>query len=136
MALRESFAKLARGLSRTRENLGGRLRAVLRPGQPLDEATLEELEAGLLAADLGPALTAQVIEAVRRDGGRSGGGAGAGGGGAGGGSGEGAGWGRKGVSGGGRALKKKKKKERGCLDEGSTHISTRGKSSNEKIKKN
>jgi fused signal recognition particle receptor len=65
------FKKLARGLSRTRENLAATLQTVV--GAPeLDEDALEDLEASLLAADLGPELADEVIRAVRS---RSGGGA-------------------------------------------------------------
>lgn len=60
-----SFGKLLRGLARTRENLSDRLKVVL--GSPkIDEAALDELEASLLAADLGPLLAERVLEAVRR----------------------------------------------------------------------
>jgi fused signal recognition particle receptor len=55
---------LARGLSRTREGIAATLQAV-RGGAPVDEATLEDLEAHLLAADLGPALVAETLQSVR-----------------------------------------------------------------------
>ncbi|NIM01277.1 MAG: signal recognition particle-docking protein FtsY [Acidobacteria bacterium] len=58
------FKKLARGLSRTRESIASTLGG-LGSEAAVDEETLEDLEAGLLAADLGPELTAEVIEAVR-----------------------------------------------------------------------
>ncbi len=60
-----SLAKLKRGLARTRESLAASVRGVLGAG-PLDEAALERLETTLLAADLGPALAAELLEAVRR----------------------------------------------------------------------
>jgi len=59
------FSKLARGLARTRENLAASIRGVL-GGGALDEASVEDLEATLLAADLGPTLTDELIEAVRK----------------------------------------------------------------------
>jgi len=59
------FSKLARGLARTRENLAASIRGVL-GGGVLDEARVEDLEATLLAADLGPTLTDELIEAVRK----------------------------------------------------------------------
>lgn len=60
-----SFSKLARGLSRTRASLASSLRNVLSGGR-LDEERLEDLEATLLAADLGPSLTEELLEAVRK----------------------------------------------------------------------
>jgi len=60
-----ALSRLLRGLGRTREILANSLRPVF--GSPaLDAATLEELEAALLAADLGPTLAAEVVAAVRR----------------------------------------------------------------------
>ena len=64
MAFR-SLSKLARGLSRTRENLASTFRTVL-GAEKIDEETLEDLEAALLAADLGPALSEEVLEAARK----------------------------------------------------------------------
>jgi fused signal recognition particle receptor len=64
MAFR-SLSKLVKGLSRTRENLASTFRSVL-GAEKIDEETLEDLEAALLAADLGPALTEEVIEAARK----------------------------------------------------------------------
>jgi fused signal recognition particle receptor len=59
------FSKLARGLARTRENLAASIRGVL-GGGVIDEEALEDLEATLLAADLGPTLTEELLEAVRK----------------------------------------------------------------------
>jgi fused signal recognition particle receptor len=64
MAFR-SLSKLVRGLSRTRENLASTFRNVL-GAEKIDEETLEDLESALLAADLGPALTEEVLEAARK----------------------------------------------------------------------
>jgi len=64
MAFR-SLNKLVRGLSRTRENLASTLRSVL-GAEKIDEETLEDLESALLAADLGPALAEEVLEAARK----------------------------------------------------------------------
>jgi fused signal recognition particle receptor len=58
------FKKLFQGLARTREGLASTLQAVV-GSHVVDEAVLEDLETGLLAADLGPALTADVMRAVR-----------------------------------------------------------------------
>lgn len=60
------FKKLSRGLSRTRENLAGTLRAAI-GGRKLDEETLEDLELALLSADLGPELTDEALEALRKE---------------------------------------------------------------------
>ena len=59
------FKKFARGLTRTRENLAATLQSVS-GGGPVDEDALDDLEASLLAADLGPELTEEVMGAVRR----------------------------------------------------------------------
>jgi fused signal recognition particle receptor len=59
------LSKLVRGLTRTRESLTATFRAVL-GSKTIDEGALEELEATLLAADLGPGLTAEVVSSVRR----------------------------------------------------------------------
>lgn len=59
------LSRLVRGLARTREGLASALRSVF-GAQELDQATLDELEATLLAADLGPSLTEEVLAAVRK----------------------------------------------------------------------
>jgi fused signal recognition particle receptor len=58
------FQKLVRGLTRTRQGITSALRTAV-AGQPVDEEALDELEAGLLAADLGPALAMEVVDTVR-----------------------------------------------------------------------
>ena len=58
------FKKLAQGLTRTRESIAATLGRLGRTGA-VDEEAIEALEAGLLAADLGPELTAEVIDVVR-----------------------------------------------------------------------
>jgi hypothetical protein len=60
------LGRFSRALSRTRENLGGRLRQLLGTGRVLDKALLEELEEILLAADLGVDTTDSVIERLRQ----------------------------------------------------------------------
>ena len=59
-----SLSRLARGLARTRESMAASIKNILGGGQ-IDESTLEDLEADLLAADLGPGLTEELLEAVR-----------------------------------------------------------------------
>jgi fused signal recognition particle receptor len=61
----DAFKKLVRGLARTREGIASSLRSAF-TSHVVDETVLEELETGLLAADLGPALTAEVLDGVRR----------------------------------------------------------------------
>jgi fused signal recognition particle receptor len=61
------FKKLVKGLARTREGLAATLRAVV-GNRSVDEGVLEDLEGSLLAADLGPSLTAEVMGAVREKG--------------------------------------------------------------------
>jgi fused signal recognition particle receptor len=64
MAL-SGFKKLFSGLARTREGITQTLQSMV--GQrKVDEAALDDLEAALLSADLGPALTADVLDGVRR----------------------------------------------------------------------
>jgi fused signal recognition particle receptor len=67
------FKRLFQGLSRTREGLTATLRSVGR-AERVDEEILDDLEANLLAADLGPDLTSEVMEEVRAMIGKAGGG--------------------------------------------------------------
>jgi len=60
----DAFKRLVRGLSRTREGIAETLRSAV-GAHVVDEATVEELETNLLAADLGPALTGEVLDEVR-----------------------------------------------------------------------
>jgi fused signal recognition particle receptor len=59
------FARLRDGLSRTREQLGGRLAGLFGAARPLDEAFYEELEAALIAADVGVAASAHLLGELR-----------------------------------------------------------------------
>lgn len=61
----DAIKSLFRGLTRTREGLADTLRSVV-GARKVDEAALDDLEAALLAADLGPSLVADVVDAVRR----------------------------------------------------------------------
>ncbi|QIA28212.1 signal recognition particle-docking protein FtsY [Thermaerobacter sp. PB12/4term] len=58
------WSKLKAGLARTREQLAGRIRAVVQ-GAALDEALFEELEAVLITADVGVATTQRLLERLR-----------------------------------------------------------------------
>jgi fused signal recognition particle receptor len=60
----DGFKKLVRGLARTREGIAASLRSAF-TSHVVDEAILERLETGLLATDIGPALTAEVVDGVR-----------------------------------------------------------------------
>ena len=60
-----AFKKLVAGLARTREGIASTMRAAL-GAQVVDESVLADLETSLLAADLGPALTEDVLAGVRR----------------------------------------------------------------------
>ncbi len=65
MALGGRIKKLFRGLTRTRESLGESMQTFVGGVRQVDEDVLDDLEAALLSADLGPALAAEVVEAVR-----------------------------------------------------------------------
>jgi fused signal recognition particle receptor len=58
------LGKLRDGLARTRAGLAASLSGVAEGG-PADERVIEDLESALLAADLGPELTAEVLQSVR-----------------------------------------------------------------------
>jgi fused signal recognition particle receptor len=65
MALSGFFSRLKEGLSRSTQKLSTGITAVFTK-RKLDDAALHELEELLVAADLGPAAAARVIEAFRR----------------------------------------------------------------------
>jgi fused signal recognition particle receptor len=60
-------ARLREGLRRSQEYLAGGLGAVLEPERPIDAMFYEELEALLIAADLGPALAADFVNRAREE---------------------------------------------------------------------
>ena len=60
------FAKFKAGLQKTQSKLRHEIRRLLTRSPKLDAAAVEELEAILIAADLGTAMTAQIIAAVRK----------------------------------------------------------------------
>jgi fused signal recognition particle receptor len=60
-----TIKKLVRGLARTREGIAASLRSAF-ASPAVDEAALDDLETSLLGADLGPALTEEVLAGVRR----------------------------------------------------------------------
>ncbi len=61
----DAFKKLVRGLARTREGIAESLRTAF-SSHVVDEATLDELETSLLTADIGPGLTEEIVEGVRK----------------------------------------------------------------------
>lgn len=58
-------AKLRRGLAGTRARLGGQLAALFGAGRKVDEALFEELEAVLLACDVGVGATQHLLDDTR-----------------------------------------------------------------------
>src|ERR1041385_3852547 len=61
------FSKFKAGLQKTHSKLTHEIKRIVTRSPKLDAATLEELEAALLAADLGMAMTSQIIEAVKKN---------------------------------------------------------------------
>jgi fused signal recognition particle receptor len=59
------FAKFKAGLQKTHNQLAHEIKRIVTRSPKLDAATLEELEAALVAADLGVTVTAQIIAAVK-----------------------------------------------------------------------
>ena len=59
--------KVREGLRRTREVLDDGLDALLAVGKPVDEATLDQLEETLIAADIGAAVAADFVDRVRAE---------------------------------------------------------------------
>src|ERR1700687_1774623 len=57
--------RMKEAVTRTRENLTERIEAVVSFGKEIDRATLDDLEATLLAADLGTTTTHEVLEKLR-----------------------------------------------------------------------
>ena len=62
MGLLEKFKS---GLARTKEKLAGEINRIISRSPKLDTDTLEELEAALIASDLGMGMTTRIIDAVR-----------------------------------------------------------------------
>lgn len=57
--------KLRSGLARTKEKLAGEIKRIVTLSPKLDADTLEELEATLIASDLGVMMTTRIVESVR-----------------------------------------------------------------------
>ena len=63
---REFSARFRRAVAATRESLSERLDSVFQGFKQIDENLLDELEEALIAADIGVATTAHILETVRR----------------------------------------------------------------------
>ncbi len=59
------FRRLAEGLSKSRDQLGGQLNVLLRRGPNLDEEFWEELEDTLIASDMGVTATTEIVARLR-----------------------------------------------------------------------
>jgi fused signal recognition particle receptor len=60
------FDKFKAGLQKTHSKLAHEIKRIVTRSPKLDAATLEELEAALIAADLGLAMTTQIVDAVKK----------------------------------------------------------------------
>ena len=60
------FAKFKAGLQKTQSKLAHEIKRIVTRSPKLEGATIEELEAALIAADLGMAMTSQIVEAVKK----------------------------------------------------------------------
>ena len=60
------FQKFRAGLQKTHSKLAHEITRIVTRSPRLDAASLEELEAALIATDLGPAMTGQIVAAVRK----------------------------------------------------------------------
>jgi fused signal recognition particle receptor len=61
------FDKFKAGLQKTHSKLTHEIKRIVTRSPKLERGTLEELEAALIAADLGMAMTTQIIEAVKKN---------------------------------------------------------------------
>jgi len=59
------FDRMKQAVTRTRENLAERIEAVVSIGKEIDRSTLDDLEATLIAADLGNTTTQEVLAKLR-----------------------------------------------------------------------
>ena len=60
------FAKFKAGLQKTHSKLAHEIKRIVTRSPKLDAAGLEELEGSLIAADLGPAVSGQIMRAVKQ----------------------------------------------------------------------
>src|ERR1700684_987468 len=59
------FERMKQAVTRTRENLSQRIEEVVSFGKEIDRATLDDLEATLIGADLGNTTTREVLDKLR-----------------------------------------------------------------------
>src|ERR1700730_12949678 len=59
------FDRMKEAVTRTRENLSQRIEEVVSFGKEIDRATLDDLEATLIGADLGTTTTREVLDKLR-----------------------------------------------------------------------
>ena len=60
------FSKFKAGLAKTHNKLAHEIKRIVTRSPKLDAASLEELEAALIAADLGLGVTGQIVDAVKK----------------------------------------------------------------------
>jgi fused signal recognition particle receptor len=60
------FQKFKEGLQKTHAKLSHEIKRIITASPKLTTGTIEELEASLIAADLGPSMTAQILAAVKK----------------------------------------------------------------------
>ena len=60
------FAKFKAGLAKTHNKLVHEIKRILTRSPKLDASSLEDLEAALIGADLGVAVTTQIVDAVKK----------------------------------------------------------------------
>lgn len=59
------FERMKQAVTRTRENLSERIEQIVSIGKAIDKDTLDDLEASLIAADLGVTTTHEILENIR-----------------------------------------------------------------------
>jgi fused signal recognition particle receptor len=59
------FDSIRKGLTKTRERLGGAFGKILTIGRKIDEELLDEIEETLIRADLGPRFAMQIVDDLR-----------------------------------------------------------------------
>src|ERR1700685_4360943 len=59
------FDRMKEAVTRTRENLSERIEEVVSFGKEIDRATLDDLEATLISADLGSTTTHEILQKLR-----------------------------------------------------------------------
>jgi fused signal recognition particle receptor len=64
-AIGRLFTRVKEGLAKTRQALGGALRALIGVGRTIDRAFLDQLEETLLAADIGVAKTEEILAEIQ-----------------------------------------------------------------------